>query len=61
MITFEHFDFETRSADVVGPVSALLNVQAGPTGFDLSRFPEGGQLGKDVDGQRTVTFLRGLH
>jgi hypothetical protein len=58
-ITFEHFDFETRSADVVGPVSAVLNVQAGPTGFDLSRFPEGGQLGKDVDGQRTVTFIHG--
>ena len=57
----QFFTFEPRSADVVGPVSAVLNVQAGPTGFDLSRFPEGGQLGKDVDGQRTVTFLRGRH
>jgi hypothetical protein len=60
-IIFERTEAEARSADVLGPVSTVLNLQAGPTGFDLSRFPEGGQLGKNVDGQRTVTFLRGHH
>jgi hypothetical protein len=58
-IIFEHFNFQTRAALVSGPISAVLNVQGGPTTFDLSRFPEDGQLGKDVDGTRTVTFLHG--
>jgi hypothetical protein len=58
-ITFERFNFQTRSADVAGTATTVLNLQAGPTGVDLARFPEGGQLGKDVDGTRTVTFLKG--
>ena len=60
-ITVDHIDVSARTADVVGPVSAVLNVQAGPTAFDLSRFPEGGQLGKDNEGSRTVTFIHGHH
>jgi hypothetical protein len=60
-LTIERFDVTARTADVTGPVSAVLDVEAGPTSVDLSRFPEGGQLGTDVDGQRTVTFLHGHH
>jgi hypothetical protein len=60
-ITVERFDFESRPADVSGTVAALLPVQGGPTDFDLSRFPEGGTVGKNRDSQRTVTFLHGHH
>ncbi|HVU50784.1 MAG TPA: hypothetical protein VHL80_08865 [Polyangia bacterium] len=56
-VTVDRTDVEARTADVVGPVSAVLMIQAGPTFFDLSRFPEGGQLGKDNEGSRTITFL----
>jgi hypothetical protein len=60
-ITVDRIDVEARAADVVGPVATVLMVQAGPTAFDLSRFPEGGQLGKDNDGTRTITFIPGHH
>jgi hypothetical protein len=56
-VTVDRTNVQARTADVVGPVSAVLMIQAGPTAFDLSRFPEGGQLGKDNEGSRTVTFL----
>jgi hypothetical protein len=58
-ITVDHINFQTRAALVQGPVSTVLNVQGGPTTLDLSRFPEDGQLGKDAEGTRTVTFLHG--
>jgi hypothetical protein len=60
-ITIDRTDVEARTADVVGPVAAVLMVAAGPTAFDLSRFPEGGQLGKDNEGSRTITFIPGHH
>jgi hypothetical protein len=58
-ITVDHVDFRSRAADVSGTVAAVLFVQAGPTVFDLARFPEGGQVGKDTEGTRTVTFIDG--
>jgi hypothetical protein len=57
-LTVDRIDVQARTADVVGPVTAVLMTQAGPMAFDLSRFPEGGQLGKDNEGSRTVTFLK---
>jgi hypothetical protein len=57
-ITVDRTNVEARTADVVGPVAAVLMTQAGPIAFDLSRFPEGGQLGKDNEGSRTITFLK---
>jgi hypothetical protein len=65
-ITVDHVNVSARTADVVGPVSATLTVlndmgQEVATLFDLSRFPEGGQLGKDNEGTRTVTFIHGCH
>jgi hypothetical protein len=58
-IEVDRTDVEVRTADVSGSVAAVLPIQAGPTAFDLSRFPEGGQLGKDNDGTRTVTYVHG--
>lgn len=60
-ITIDRTNVQARTADVVGPVSAVLMIQAGPTFFDLSRFPEGGQLGKDNEGSRTITFVGNQH
>jgi len=57
-LTVDRINVQARSADVVGPVAAVLMTQAGPIAFDLSRFPEGGQLGKDNEGTRTITFLK---
>jgi hypothetical protein len=56
-LTVDHIDVSARSADVAGTVAAVLPTVDGPMAFDLSRFPEGGQLGKDNDGSRTITFL----
>jgi len=56
-ITVDHINFQTRAALVQGPLTTVLNVQGGPTTFDLARFPEDGQLGQDAEGTRTVTFL----
>jgi hypothetical protein len=54
----DHINVAARTADVSGSVAAVLMIQAGPTAFDLSRFPQGGQLGKDNEGSRTITFLK---
>lgn len=61
ILTFERFDFKTRSADVGGVAQAELPTQDGPTFYNLAEFPQGGVLGKDVFGTRTVTFLGGHH
>jgi hypothetical protein len=58
-ITVDSINFQTRAALVQGPLTTVLNVQGGPTTFDLARFPEDGQLGKDAEGTRTVTFIHG--
>jgi hypothetical protein len=60
-ITFEAFDFKVRTADVAGHIDAMLPLAAGPTQFNLAQFGQGGQLGKDVFGTRTVTFLPHSH
>jgi hypothetical protein len=56
-LTINRVNVEARTANVVGPVSTVLNIEAGPTAFDLSLFPEDGQIGKDNEGSRTVTVL----
>jgi hypothetical protein len=56
-ITIDRVNVQARTADDVGPVSAVLDIAAGPTSFDLSRFPEGGQIGKDNEGSRTITVV----
>jgi hypothetical protein len=57
-LTFERYDFQVRSADVAGNMTAVLPLAAGPTSLLLSQYGQGGQLGKDVLGTRTVTFVR---
>jgi hypothetical protein len=57
ILTFERFNFKTRTADVGGVASAVLPTQDGPTLYNLAEFPQGGLLGKDLFGTRTVTFL----
>lgn len=54
-LVIDRINFQVRSADVSGAISAVLP-QAGPAPLDLSRFPEGGQIGKNVEGKRTITF-----
>lgn len=56
-LTWQRFDFRTRSADATGNVSTVLPVQAGPTLFNLAEFPQSARLGKDVSGTRSVTFI----
>jgi hypothetical protein len=59
-ITFERFDVKVRSADMTGTsLSTVLPLQAGPTFLNLSEVAESGQMGKDLFGTRTVTFLHG--
>lgn len=53
--TVERFDFQVRNADVVGSVTTTLPLAAGPTPLDLARFPEGGTIGKDLNGDRVIT------
>ncbi|HVR01023.1 MAG TPA: hypothetical protein VMT47_02730 [Polyangia bacterium] len=54
-LTVDRFKDEFRTADVSGTVSAVIP-QLGPPALDLSRFPEGGSLGQNVLGTRTITF-----
>jgi hypothetical protein len=56
-LVVDRVNFQTRSANVSGSISTVLNVQNGPTALDLSRFPEDGQIGKNVEGKRTITFM----
>ena len=57
-ITIEHIDFQARSADMTGTsISTVLPLMAGPTLLNLSEAPISGQIGKDVFGTRSVTFL----
>jgi hypothetical protein len=54
-MTVDRFKDEFRTADVSGTVSAVIP-QLGPPALDLSQFPEGGSLGQNVSGSRTITF-----
>ena len=54
-MTVDRFKFEVHPADVSGTVSAVIP-QLGPPALDLSRFPEGGSIGQNVEGTRTITF-----
>lgn len=56
-MTIDHFDFQTRAADVSGTASVVLGTQAGPTNLNLLRFSQGGQVGENFDSQRTVMFF----
>jgi len=54
-LVIDRINFQVRSANVSGSISAVLP-PAGPAPLDLSRYPEGGQIGKNVEGKRTITF-----
>jgi hypothetical protein len=54
-MTVDRFKFQVRTADVSGTVSAVIP-QLGPPALDLSLFPEGGSIGQDAEGTRTITF-----
>jgi hypothetical protein len=57
-ITIERFDFKVQPANMTGTsITTVLPLQAGPTFLELATDPVSGQMGKDVFGQRTVTFL----
>jgi len=55
-MTVERFKFQVRAADVSGTVSAVIP-QLGPPALNLSLVPEGGQVGQNVEGKRTITFM----
>jgi hypothetical protein len=54
-VTVEKFDFKVRPADVTGSAPATLSTVEGPLTMDLALFSQGGTIGKDVFGERTVT------
>jgi hypothetical protein len=54
-IVVDRINFQVRTANVNGTISAVL-APAGPDPLDLSLFPEDGQIGKNVESTRTVTF-----
>ncbi len=54
-ITVEKFDFKVRPADISGTALTTLPTVNGPLTLDLAAFSEGGTIGKDVLGDRTVT------
>jgi hypothetical protein len=57
-ITIQRLDFQARSADMTGTsISTVLPLVAGPTFLNLSEAAVSGQMGKDVFGTRSVTFL----
>lgn len=53
--TMDKFDEQVRPAATGGTISTVLPLAAGPTFVDLSRFPEGGTIGQNRLGDRTVT------
>jgi hypothetical protein len=58
-ITLHRIDFRARSADMTGSsLSTVLPLAAGPTFLDLSQSSVGGELGRDLEGTKTITFLR---
>ncbi|HVZ70785.1 MAG TPA: hypothetical protein VHJ20_00285 [Polyangia bacterium] len=54
-VTVEKVDFQVRTADIGGTATTTLPTSEGPLAVDLARFPEGGTIGKDADGERTIT------
>ncbi|MDB4983313.1 MAG: hypothetical protein JWM82_4065 [Myxococcales bacterium] len=55
VITVEKFDFKSRSADISGTAPTTLPTNDGPLSIDLALSSQGGTIGKDVLGDRTVT------
>jgi hypothetical protein len=53
--TMDKFDDVVRPAATGGTITTTLPLAAGPTFVQLDRFPEGGTIGKDMNGERTVT------
>jgi hypothetical protein len=57
-ITVEKIDFVVQPADMTGTsITTVLPLAAGDTFLELATDPVSGQMGKDVFGTRTVTFL----
>jgi hypothetical protein len=55
VITVEKFDFKSRSADISGTAPTTLTTDEGSLPIDLALSSQGGTIGKDVFGDRTVT------
>jgi hypothetical protein len=53
--TMDKFDVKVRNADVTGSMTTSLPLAAGPSAIQLAQFPEGGTIGSDMEGDRTVT------
>jgi hypothetical protein len=54
-ITVEKFDFKVRPADISGTAPTTLTTEEGPLTIDLALSTQGGTIGKDMLGDRTVT------
>jgi hypothetical protein len=55
VITVEKFDFKSRAADIIGTAPTTLTTDEGPLTIDLALSSQGGTIGKDMLGERTVT------
>jgi len=53
--TMDKFDVKVRNADVAGSMTTSLPLAAGPSAIQLAQFSEGGTIGSDMEGDRTVT------
>lgn len=54
-MTHEKFDVRVRNSDIGGTMTATLPVIDAPPSFNLAEFPQGGFVGTDMFGTRTVT------
>jgi hypothetical protein len=52
--TMDNFDLKLRNADDAGSFTTTLPLSTGPTAIQLAQYPEGGTIGSDMEGSRTV-------
>lgn len=50
----ENFNVKLRNADDAGSITATLPLSTGPTPVELAQFGQGGTIGSDLFGDRTV-------
>jgi hypothetical protein len=53
--TMDKFDVKVRNAIVGGSITTSLPLAAGPSPIELAQFQEGGTIGSDMEGDRSVT------
>ena len=53
--TMDKFDVKVRDSIVGGSIATSLPLSTGLTPIELAEFQEGGTIGSDMDGERTVT------